>query len=198
MGELDRGAYVWVTENRLGWLDPVFVALTIAGYAGLLWVALAIALAIRTRRRLATVVATTAATVWSVDLFVPVVKEAFDRPRPFETVPEADPLVGYTLGDSFPSGHAATSFAGAVVLALLVRRALPLLFALAAAVAFSRAYVGVHYPGDVLAGALLGTAWALAGWALLALLRRTRAARGSPSVAPAKADEPPAYSRGAP
>ncbi len=101
------------------------------------------------------------------------------------TVAQADPLLGGTIGSSFPSGHAATSFAGAVVLVLLVRRAVPLLFVLAAAVAFSRVYVGVHYPLDVLAGAVLGTTVALAFAAILrAPLRPSEALRRSGAAPP--------------
>lgn len=74
-----------------------------------------------------------------------------------------------------PSGHSASAFAGAVVLAFLVPRAAPYLIALASVMAFSRIYVGVHWPSDVVAGAALGTAVALA--AILAV-RRWSAALG--------------------
>ena len=170
MAAADRELYLWITEHRVGWLDPVLVGLTVAGYAGLVWIALAVVGAVVSRRRVVPVVAATAAAVWSVDLVVLVLKHAIGRPRPFETVAGADPLIGYTAGDSMPSGHAATSFAGAVVLAAFFRRLLPVFFVLAAAVAFSRVYVGVHYPADVVAGAALGTVWALVG---MALVRRT-------------------------
>jgi undecaprenyl-diphosphatase len=62
---------------------------------------------------------------------------------------------------SFPSGHAATSFACATVLSALVPRAAPFLFVLAGAIAYSRLYVGVHWPLDVIAGALIGLVTAL-------------------------------------
>ncbi len=110
----------------------------------------------------------TAACVWTADLLATATKALAGRARPFETVPEADPLLAGTVGNSFPSGHAATSFAGFVLLALLVRRARPLLFVLAVLVSFSRVYVGVHYPLDVLAGAALGAAVAVG---LILLLR---------------------------
>jgi membrane-associated phospholipid phosphatase len=58
---------------------------------------------------------------------------------------------------SFPSAHASTSFAGAVSYARLGLPAIPL-YALAGALSASRLYLGVHYPSDTLAGALLGTA----------------------------------------
>jgi len=60
---------------------------------------------------------------------------------------------------SFPSAHAATSFAGALGYSRLGVPAVPL-YVLAGSLSFSRLYLGVHYPSDVLAGALLGTALA--------------------------------------
>jgi membrane-associated phospholipid phosphatase len=58
---------------------------------------------------------------------------------------------------SFPSSHASTSFAGALCYSRLGIPAVPL-YGLAAGLSFSRLYLGVHHPSDVLAGALLGTA----------------------------------------
>jgi undecaprenyl-diphosphatase len=115
--------------------------------------------------------------VWTADLIATGLKAAVDRPRPFEVLPEADPLMGGTVGNAFPSGHAATSAAGAVALALLVRRFVPALALLAAAISFSRIYVGVHYPLDVVAGAALGAVVALALSVLVRALRTPAEAR---------------------
>ena len=84
----------------------------------------------------------------------------------------ARPLIGTPHSESFPSGHAATSFACATVLAVLAPRAAPFLFALALAIAYSRLYVGVHYPLDIVGGAVIGAATALL---LLAVVRRRSA-----------------------
>ncbi len=65
-------------------------------------------------------------------------------------------LVGTPTTLSFPSAHASTAFAGALAYSRAGLPALPL-FALAAGLSYSRLYLGVHYPSDVLAGALLGT-----------------------------------------
>ncbi len=147
-------------HHRLGWLDPVFVALSVVGYGGLVWVALALVLPLVMRRPLVPVALATAVAVWSVDLLVTGLKDAFDRVRPFRAIAEApDPLLQFTVGHSLPSGHAATSFAGAVVLAYYFRRLAPWLVLLAAGVAFSRVYVGVHYPFDVLLGSAIGALW---------------------------------------
>ncbi len=83
-------------------------------------------------------------------------KLAVDEDRPPLRDPQIDPLVAVPGTASFPSGHAASSFACALVLASSTPlRAVPLLV-LAVGIAFSRVYVGVHYPLDVLAGATLG------------------------------------------
>ncbi len=125
----------------------------------------------------------TASCVWTADLLALAIKAGVERPRPSITVPQADPLIG-AGGWSFPSGHATTAFAGAVALSYLWRRAAPLFFLLAAAIAFSRVYVGVHYPGDVLAGAALGSLVGLAWVAALRLPRRTAAGRPQSGAGP--------------
>jgi membrane-associated phospholipid phosphatase len=67
------------------------------------------------------------------------------------------PLCATPTKLSFPSAHASTSFAGALAYSWVGQPAAPL-YALAVALSLSRVYLGVHYPSDVLAGALLGTA----------------------------------------
>jgi undecaprenyl-diphosphatase len=124
-----------------------------------------------------------AACVWSADLIALGIKAASGRPRPFETIPSVDTLVG-SVGQSMPSGHAATSFAGAVIVTYLLPRAAPFAFLLATAIAFSRIYVGVHYPSDVLAGAALGALVSLTALGLLRLRRRISATRRRSEGAP--------------
>jgi undecaprenyl-diphosphatase len=84
------------------------------------------------------------------------IKALVGRDRPPVEYARPKALVPVPHDASFPSGHASTSFAAATVLTFAFPRLAPALFVLAAAIAFSRVYVGVHYPLDVLGGAMLG------------------------------------------
>ena len=173
--ELDRDVFTWVVEHRAPPFDWLFVALSAAGQAAILWIVLAPVLAFLARRPPLFTTLVTAATVWTADLLATLLKALVDRQRPYEVIPEADPLLRWDVAGSFPSGHAATSVAGAVVLAYLLGRWWPWLALLAAAVAFSRVYVGVHYPLDVLGGAALGAGVGLVAIGIVKRLRPTSA-----------------------
>jgi undecaprenyl-diphosphatase len=87
------------------------------------------------------------------------VKALVGRERP--QLADLPALTGTPTRLSFPSAHAATSFAGALSYSRLGVPARPL-YALAVALSLSRLYLGVHYPSDVLAGAVLGSVVAVA------------------------------------
>jgi undecaprenyl-diphosphatase len=101
------------------------------------------------------------------------------RLRPPLVYPEPRPLVPTPHTGSFPSGHSATAFACATVIAWASPRLAVPAFALAALVAWSRVYVGVHWPLDVLGGAALGVLVAIALLKLVATRPRLRP--GSPA-----------------
>lgn len=106
-------------------------------------------------------------------------KTVFDEQRPSSRYAEPRPLVHAPTDGSFPSGHAATSFAAATVLTLAWPRWWPAFLLLALAIGFSRVYVGVHYPLDVVGGAVLGILVAIALRWLVGALQSSRAVRRS-------------------
>ena len=149
----------------------MFVWLSAIGTWGAVWLALALVLALARRRpsvflmvALADLLANGAASLleWATRVRRPPLRYA-----------EPPPLVHVPHSGSFPSGHTTTSFACATVLAAAAPRAAPLLYLLALAIGFSRIYVGVHWPLDVLGGIVLGIAIAL----LLLAADRRRSAR---------------------
>jgi undecaprenyl-diphosphatase len=94
-----------------------------------------------------------------------VISSLWDRPRPYVAHPTVSHLFVAASGDpSFPSDHATAAFAIAVSIMLRSRRIGLLVLAMAVVLAVARVAVGVHYPSDVIGGALIGTAAALLLW----------------------------------
>ena len=99
-------------------------------------------------------------------------KLMIDRPRPFAVLEGVIPLVGKGKSASMPSSHAANWFAATMIFFIYYRRSLWITLPIALAVSYSRMYNGVHFPSDVLAGAVLGAGYAAGGvWGLDALWR---------------------------
>jgi undecaprenyl-diphosphatase len=170
---LDDRLAVWIATHRYAPLNDAFVWLGTIDKVGAVWVALALVVAAVQRRRVVEAVGVgvlTALTVFAADSVSFGVKDIFQRERPFMAHPEIHPL--YSVhSSSFPAGHAATAFAGATLLSYLAVRATPAFVALALAIGFSRVYVGVHYPSDVLAGAGIGVLVGIAAILALAIGR---------------------------
>ncbi len=111
--------------------------------------------------------ATALASLSATHLVQRLIKPVFRRRRPF--IDREALVVGVRPADaSFPSGHAASSFAAATVLSIFYPRAAPLVFGLAAGVGASRVHLGVHFPSDVAVGSVIGV---VVGAVTSALLR---------------------------
>jgi undecaprenyl-diphosphatase len=140
------------------------------------------------RRAVVPVTALTVAVAFGLgSLASTTLKVLVDRERP-----DAGALIDLPESASFPSGHATTAFAAAVALSLLVPRwrwwALPL----AAVVAYSRVYLGVHYWSDIVAGAVIGAAVA---WWVVAVVRRRRSGPAAPPRTRPRSRRPPSPRR---
>jgi membrane-associated phospholipid phosphatase len=144
------------------WLDVLMGGFTQIGN-GIFIAVLAVILFLAGERLLAYGLILGALTLW---LVVELVKLAVRRRRPFIRLTQARVVGRRALGRSFPSGHTSQAFFMATLLAGYFRAgvwAVCLLYTAALLVGITRMYVGAHYPRDVLAGAILGSAWGVLG-----------------------------------
>lgn len=159
----DGATLLWIQEHlRVTWLNGWMIFYTNLGEGGLLWICIALLFLCCPKTRRAGVLGLAALLLGYLcnDL---ILKMLITRPRPFRTIPELDILIPPPASFSFPSGHACASFAAAGCWRVSLRGKYAgivqvVLLLMAALMAFSRLYVGVHYPSDVLVGSILGIA----------------------------------------
>lgn len=137
-------------------MDKVMIAITNLGNGGAVWIFIGLVLTASKKYRKAGFI-TLAALILSAILGEGILKHLVQRMRPSANIPQASLLIAKPSSYSFPSGHSAASFAAATVLAKYFRKLRIPVFCFAALIAFSRLYLYVHYPSDVLFGIILGT-----------------------------------------
>jgi len=155
---LDHGLFHLVNYTlRSSALDALMPYITEkSNFLGVIIVAAALVMALGRRRdRVGLLILV--AVVATSDLASNALKHLYMRTRPCNAMEGVRLLVGCSGSYSFPSGHATNIFAAMVFLSARYKRFSPLFMLIAALVAYSRVYVGVHYPLDVAAGALLGS-----------------------------------------
>lgn len=160
---IDGAILLWIQENiRNDILSPVVKFITHLGDHGWIWIALTIACLVfaKTRR---TGIFMMFSLLGSLLINNMILKNLVARIRPYEVVEGLHRIIEAQGDLSFPSGHTGSSFAAAVVIFCTCPKkyGVPVMV-LAGLISLSRLYVGVHYPTDVLAGALTGTLIAIA------------------------------------
>jgi undecaprenyl-diphosphatase len=153
----DAALRAWLTTMHAPWLDVIMSQASLAGQAGFVWFVIALFAVMARGGRGAELLWQLALAILLCNVLVDhVLKPGIERARPFDAIADARVVGARPVTYSFPSGHAASAFAGAFVVSLLLPRARGWLWALAALIAISRVYIGVHYPLDIVAGALVG------------------------------------------
>ena len=153
---IDNSILLYIKNNMHGYImDKAMVIITSLGNGGAIWILIAVLLMIKKKyRKIGFMVL--GALILSTILGEGILKHVVQRIRPSADIPEINMLIAKPLSYSFPSGHAASSFAVAGVLSKYFKKYAPEFLGLASLIAFSRLYLYVHYPTDVLAGIILG------------------------------------------
>jgi len=153
----DTAAALFIQEHiRIAFLDKIMPTFTNLGEAGLIWIIISLILICTKKYRKTGFLVLLSMGICYLfnDILL---KHIVMRPRPYETIQAVTTLIPPPDSFSFPSGHACSSFAAAFMLSKGLGKKGALFYILAAAMAISRPYVGVHYISDILVGSAVGT-----------------------------------------
>jgi Membrane-associated phospholipid phosphatase len=153
---IDNIILLFIKNNMHSYLmDKIMIAFTDLGNVGMLWIAILLFLiSIKKYRKISIMLLFSL--LLSTILGEGILKHIIQRQRPCFSVPAVQLLIPKPLTYSFPSGHTASAFAAAGVLAKYFRKYIVSIYIVAILISFSRLYLYVHYPSDVLAGIILG------------------------------------------
>lgn len=158
--QLDVSILLWIQERlRNEFMTGFWIVITSLGDGGFWTISGILLLCFKKTRRVG-ITALISLVICSL-MTNQILKNIFARPRPFQEITTIIPLIKKPMGYSFPSGHTSSSFAAAFI----YYRMLPKKYGisaliLAGMIGFSRIYLGVHYPSDILGGifvALIGS-----------------------------------------
>ena len=154
---MDGGVLLFIQEYiRNPILDAILIFITKLGNGGMIWIAATIALLIPKKTRKVGIMSAVAL-LGSLIINNEIIKNLVKRPRPFVTFTDLQIIIPTPSQYSFPSGHTSSSFAAAAVFYRHLPKKLGISsVVLAGLIGFSRLYVGVHYPTDVIAGVVMG------------------------------------------
>lgn len=155
-------------------LDKILAFITSLGNAGIIWIVLVVVLLILPKTR-KTGIIVAAALLVDLILCNLILKNLVARVRPYDVNTAIAILIKKPLDFSFPSGHTAASFAAMTALFLAkMKKAWIAALVLAVLIAFSRLYFYVHYPTDVLGGAVVGILSGIIGYAIVEKIDKRR------------------------
>ncbi len=156
LNNIDQTILFFIQNNfHFPLIDKIMILFTTAGNWGLIWIIISILLLLNKKTRNIGIV--TLIALFLSAIFVEVLlKNIIQRPRPFIAFPSFHILVSKPNSFSFPSGHTASSFAVGYVLVNYFKKFSLLIWLVAILIAFSRLYLALHFPSDLIGGVVLG------------------------------------------
>lgn len=179
---LDGNILLFIQEHlRADWLTPVMLVITRLGGLGKIWIAVSLLLLCFKKTRWAGA-AGLLGLIFSLAVNNVLLKNLVARIRPYEVVEGLRLIAPRATDFSFPSGHTGSSFAAAVAICCMLKgsgmRWQYFLLVFAALMGYTRLYVGIHYPTDVLAGLVTGVLCGYLAYRVLAYVRGRMEAGG--------------------
>ena len=157
---MEMSILYWIQNIHSSLLDSIMIFITSLGNAGIIWIVLAI-IFLFTKKYRKCGIAMALALLLSFIFGNVILKNLFERPRPSWVDTSIALLIKNPRDYSFPSGHSFASFAGATAIFIYHKKEGIAALILAALIAFSRLYLFVHYPSDVILGSIFGVTVAL-------------------------------------
>jgi undecaprenyl-diphosphatase len=155
--QMDRQAFLWINSHHNVVLDTILFPVSYLGEAGVFWGLVCLALLILGRARERKFALLMAATMLIMDRVIAAhIAAAFPRERPYLALAGIRQLGVRWHGSSFPSAHAHSVWIATIMLGYYWRKLLWPMVCFALLTCYARPYLGMHYPLDVIAGALLG------------------------------------------
>jgi undecaprenyl-diphosphatase len=168
----DKSALLWINSHHSPLLDYLLLPISYVGEVSAIWITLCLGLLIFGKPADRKTALLLGLTMLAVDrLIAAPLGHAFFRERPYLVLEGIRQMGIRWTGGSFPSGHAHAVWLTTVILGNRWRKLLPYLIVFAVLTCYSRPYFGMHYPLDVIAGALIG---ASAGFLVLGAGRLLR------------------------
>ena len=155
---IDQTILVWIQDNlRIENLNPIVKVFTYMGNGGAVWIVICLVLTkIKKTRKIG--IYSILSLIFSLLITNLGLKLIYERIRPYEVMNNISPLIITSDPNSFPSGHTSAAFSVGFLWAKFSKKQWIKISCILQAIlmGFSRLYVGVHYPSDVVAGALVG------------------------------------------
>lgn len=170
---IDEKILIFIQEYvRRPWADVFWITVTHLGDFGWIWIVSAVVFLFCKRTRNAGLSALISLAAGALITNV-ILKNIVERIRPYDTISDLILLIERQSDFSFPSGHTCASFAAASALYMaLPKKWGSVCIILALLIAFSRLYVGVHYPSDVAAGVVIGVCCGYVGHFIVRKMRK--------------------------